>query len=655
MNWTPRIEKAEKFLQKTISRGRTIYQRYEDEREDATQSSQKRINLFYANVNTLKESLFNSLPKPDVSRMQRGAYNDDVSRVAALIIQRGLDYEVKTAKDVKDSVEAAILERLVPGFGQVWIRFADEQIFVERVYWEDFIWEPARSWNDVGWCGRKIHMTKDDFIAKFGEEAYQNMDGANYGDKDAPQDLTPEQINKNKICVYEIWDKTNRKVVHCIKGMEDVLQEQDDPLQLRDFFPCPPPLMANPTTNKFLPVPDYKIAQDQYDDIDILYARIQLIVKAIKVAGVYAADSQTEINRMLQGQENVLIPVDNWAMFADRGGVKGLIDWYPVNEVAQVLTTLQSQYTALKSELFEVTGMSDIIRGASNQYETASAQKIKAQFASVRMNGYQRDVSYFVTHILRIMTEIMVQLYSDERLQEIVGVLSPEDMALAPQALQILRNDRLLSSKVDVQADSLTQSDWALEKESRMELLGNVSQYLSTAVQLGGQVKELAPMLLGLLKFAVSGFKGATEVEGMMDRALDQMIAAASQPTPPQPSPEEIKAQAEMQKMQAEMQLKQQEAQQRLQLEQQQAQADLTVQQQQAQLDAMLSQQKLEHQREMNQMELQFKQQMLMLELQAKQASAAIKMQQDQRTAEMKEEEHERKQAESSSKERAKD
>ena len=97
MNWTPRIEKAEKFLQKTISRGRTIYQRYEDEREDATQSSQKRINLFYANVNTLKESLFNSLPKPDVSRMQRGAYNDDVSRVAALIIQRGLDYEVKTA------------------------------------------------------------------------------------------------------------------------------------------------------------------------------------------------------------------------------------------------------------------------------------------------------------------------------------------------------------------------------------------------------------------------------------------------------------------------------------------------------------------------------------------------------------------------------
>lgn len=655
MNWTPRIEEAEKFLEKAIYRGRTIYQRYEDEREDATQQTQKRINLFYANVNTLKESLFNSLPKPDVSRMQRGAYNDDVSRVAALIIQRGLDYEVKTAKDVKDSVEAAILERLVPGFGQVWIRFADEQILVERVYWEDFIWEPARSWNDVSWCGRKIHMSKEDFVSMFGEEAYNSIDGSVYGDKDAPLDLTPKQINKNKICVYEIWDKTTRKVIHCIKGMQAPLKENDDPLQLRDFFPCPPPLMANPTTNKFLPVPDYKIAQDQYDDIDILYARIQLIVKAIKVVGVYAADSQTEINRMLQGQENVLIPVDNWAMFADKGGTKGLIDWYPVGEVAQVLTILQGQYTALKSELFEVTGMSDIIRGASNQYETASAQKIKAQFASVRMNGYQRDVSFFVTHILRIMTEIMVQLYSDEKLQEIVGPLSEEDMQLAPQALQILRNDRLLSSKVDVQADSLTQSDWALEKDSRMELLGSVSQYLSTAVQLGNQVKELAPMLLGLLKFAVSGFKGAAEVEGMMDRALDQVIAQASQPQQPQPSPEEIKAQAEMQKMQMEMQLKQQEAQQRLQLEQQQAQADLTVQQQQAQLDAQLAQQKLEHQREMSQMELQFKQQMLMLELQAKQASAAIKMQQDQRTAEMKEEEHERKQAESSSKERAED
>src|SRR5690606_40090888 len=95
---------------------------------------------------------------------------------------------------------------------------------------------------------------------------------------------------------------------------------------------------------------------------------------------------------------------------------RGMIDWYPVEQVATVLQHLYSAFEATKGLLFEITGMSDIVRGASNQYETAAAQQIKAQFASVRMNGYQRDVAKFVAKILNIMSEMFTQLYSEQKI-----------------------------------------------------------------------------------------------------------------------------------------------------------------------------------------------------------------------------------------------
>ena len=70
MNWSNEITKFEKFSEDSREHGRKVYRRYEDERESADNG--KKINIFYANVNTQKESLYNSLPKPEVSRMHKG-------------------------------------------------------------------------------------------------------------------------------------------------------------------------------------------------------------------------------------------------------------------------------------------------------------------------------------------------------------------------------------------------------------------------------------------------------------------------------------------------------------------------------------------------------------------------------------------------------
>lgn len=597
--WDNRLDKAEKFLEKAHNHGRKVYRRYKDDRSDDNMFHFKRVNLFYSNVNTLKESLFNSMPKPEVSRVQRGDFEDEPSRVAALIMQRGLTYEINASETFDEAISSAIIDRLVPGIGQVWITFDEsEQIKVESVYWEDFLYEPCRKWSKCGWVGRRVHMSKKDFVEAYGEETLKRVIEKEANDGN----LTPKEINKDKICVYEIWDKRTRKVYHISKGLEEPIKEIDDPYQLRGFFPCPRPLIANVDTTSFLPVTDYHLAQDQYQQLDILYGRIDLIIKAMKVAGLYDG-ANTEIARMLEGAENILIPVDNWAMHAERGGAKGQIDWFPVEQVATVLQQLHSSFEAIKAMLYEVTGMSDIIRGASSEYETAAAQQIKAQFASVRMNGYQRDVARFVRDVMRIMGEMFTQLYSDEKILQIIGNLAPDDVQYLPQAAQILRNDILTKYKVDIQSNSLTQADWALEKEQRMEVVQTLGQMIGQIQQLVMQSPEMSMLGVQLVKFAIAGYKAGTELEGWIDKQLDAMAQTAKNPQPKEPSAEEKKAQADMQKSQMEAQLDQQRAQMELQIKQAEAQMK----------------------QQMMQMELQYKQQLASLDVQIKQVELMMK------------------------------
>jgi hypothetical protein len=83
--WDKELQKADKFMQRALEHGDRVYERYQDKRDDMNNpSSVKRANLFYSGVQTLRESLFNSLPKADVSRMHKDA-SDDVARVASLI------------------------------------------------------------------------------------------------------------------------------------------------------------------------------------------------------------------------------------------------------------------------------------------------------------------------------------------------------------------------------------------------------------------------------------------------------------------------------------------------------------------------------------------------------------------------------------------
>jgi len=633
--WVHEITEAEKETGDFHNRGRKTVRRFTDER-DMMEAQNRWFNIYYANTNIMTAALYAQLPKPTVSRRFKD-YEDDVARVAALILQRSITQDLDDPRDTFDStMKCAVQDRLIPGLAAAWLRLetdteevpeqdlmgdtfhpedgtepvppepltriTDQRVCVDYVYWQDFIWSPCRVWEERRWVGRKVYMDREALIKRFGKEK-GNQVPLDYNPTAIKHGSSPQSTPKNeavqKAVVYEIWCRESRNVYWLSKGYPELLDEKHDPLRLVGFEPCPRPMLANITTSNTCPRPDYYMIQDQYQELDSLNNRISLLLQACKVVGVYDKSAEG-ISRMLtEGFDNQLIPVDNWAMFAEKDGLKGNIDWLPLDVVVKAMTELIENRELVKQQIYELTGISDIVRGATKASETLGAQEIKSKFASIAIKKRQDEVAQFAADILRIKAEIQVKHFTPEVLikkSNIQGT-GEANMQFAEQALALLQTEEGFEWRIQITADSIAQADYAMEKADRVEFLTAVSSYLEKAVPMFQLVPGSSALLISMLKWAVAGFKGADEIEGLIDQELDRISKAP--PPPPKPDPEQQKMALEKQKGEQSMQIAQQKAE----LDAQSKQQDLAVKKQLAELEIR-----------MKEMEFQFKIKELQLE-----------------------------------------
>lgn len=578
--WKIELELAKRTDEKWVNRGKKIVKRYRDERAGTTGGN--RYNILWSNVQTLLPAIYAKAPKAEAVR--RNKDNDPAARCAAEILERALQYEIDHYPDFDEAMRNAVQDRLLPGRGVAWIRYEQREIAVaegaepsqyevkdctavDYVYWEDFRCSPARVWGEVTWVARRVYMSRDEVKARFGEILEERGKSA----ADVPLTHVPIGLDQmkdqgatngdteamKKAEVWELWDRKTKAVYWTAQGFDDLLDVREDPYGLDDFWPCPRPLFATQTSDTLVPVPDYALYQDQANELDMLTQRIGRLTQAVKVVGVYDA-SATGVQRMLQeGVDNTMIPVENWAVFSEKGGVKGQVDWLPLEQVVKALQQCYLAREQCKQVIYEITGISDIIRGATEASETATAQNIKRQFGSLRLRPRQQDVAMFASEILRIKAQLMMDIYSPESLVAMSGIMDTYDREFVEKALMLMKSEPMRAYRVEVAADSLIELDQEQEKASRTEFLGAASGFLRQAVPAAQQSPEMAPLLGEMLMFGVRAFKGGREMEAAFQKFVDQM----NQPKPQQPDPEAMKVQAEAQQkqmqMQADMQIEQ--------------------------------------------------------------------------------------------------
>lgn len=589
--WLASLESAAKIYEKWHKRAERITKRYRaDAEQTPTSEAATKFNIFWSNVQTLAPATYSRRPKVDVSRRFRD--QDPVARLAGMILERALQYEVDCGLDFHHTMEACVLDRLLGGQAVAWTRYeptfkqeeqqvpseADpmaletqiievidtEKTPTDYVFWKDFLISPARTWQDARWVARRVMFSKDALTKRFQESC-----AALGGDiSQVPCDYDPSQTDPDKrgteggtnpaiaegdttlrrALVWEIWDKETKQLIWVCKGYDFPLDVKDDPVQLQDFWPIPRPLWATMTNDTLVPVPDFVIYVSQLRELDEITNRISMLTKALRVIGVYDA-SQAALQTLLQGgMENRMVPVNSWAAFAEKGGLKGTMDFVPIEQILLVLKGLYEAREVLKQTIFEITGMADIVRGATVASETLGAQQIKAKFANLRLSSRQQQTAEFCTGILQIKAQIMCRQYSPETLvkisaaEQITECQGPEGQQKLQAAIALLKDENVRQYRIEVAASSMIELDEVDERERRNEFMSSVSNFMLAVKNIAEVAPPMMPVALEMLKFVVRGFNVGRSLEASIEDASDAIMAQLKAPKPPPPpSPEEVK------------------------------------------------------------------------------------------------------------------
>ena len=561
--WQDELKAEEKRNREWRRQGDQVVKRYLDKRKDQGPqynigTAEARVNLFHSNTFILMAFLYGQTPKVDVSR-RFGDANDDAARVASNIWERMLNTSVEPqGGDISTALWANLQDHLVPGLGVARVRYEFatkkedapplldemtgevveegyerevldwEDAPVDYVHWRDFHWGHCRMWKDCPWVGYDVYLTRNEATERFGAEkakdlTYKNQQvPAEDENTDNPDTRDPDKTAK----VCEIWDKKTLTAFWYHEDCAGMLDIKADPLQLSGFFPTPPPFLANESTDLFIPTLYFMLAQDLYNEVDQLSTRINIITNAVRVGGVYDAQFGNQLRSALTDVENTLIPVENYAQFAEKGKLAQIVDFFPVEDIIVVLDKLREMRREAIDLLYQVTGISDIMRGQGERYEGVGKAKLKAQFGSIRVQYLQNMFECWASNLLSIKAEVISKHFNAETIIEQSNIRFSHDASdprLLEQAIALIKDYPATLWRIRVQPESMAMVDWAQMKSDRAEFLTALATFMQSSAPLIQQDSGAAPMLLELLKFGLAGFKGGQEIETVLDQAIEQV------------------------------------------------------------------------------------------------------------------------------------
>lgn len=609
--WIEEIDLAERGCASWWRSSEGIIRRYKNEVRNgrgganAATNPIRRFAILWSNVQTLSPAIYAKCPVPEVSR--RFNDPDPVGKVAADVLERALSFSLE-AYDFDGRMQLCRNDYLLSGRGQLWARYVPhirtvasgdvdkdegeedaeeseeveyEEVLCDHVAWKDFLTNPTREWAETRWVSRRVFMTREELIRRFGPKIGKRVplnSGAKPND-DGPNDDPSGDVSK-KAQVYEIWDKVSKRAYWISKEFtESVLDQKDDPLGLKEFFPCPPPLNATVGPDSTIPVPDYVQYQDQADELDDLTQRIAKLQNALRMVGVYAGDANITLqNVFTPGNENALIPIDAYDLFKEKGGIKGLIEWVPIDMVIECLRGCYDARSQIIQDIYQITGLSDIIRGDSDPNETATAQGIKAQWGSLRVRDRQKDIQRFARDAIAIKAEIISEHFGIETLKAMTNVKlmtneekeaaqlqmqqqmmiwqgqaqaaqdqgaqpppqpqpDPEIMDLLKQpswedVTGLLKNDALRSFRIDIETDSTIEPDETAQKQAFTEYVGAITQLMTVASTILPGAPYVAPLFAEIFKQSARVFKVSRTLEDTIDKVFE--TAEAQPPAQPE-------------------------------------------------------------------------------------------------------------------------
>lgn len=569
------------------------------------------INLLNSDVKVLLPTYYSRLPKVVAERTFKDS--DPLGRLAAQVLERATQYCILQQQDrFNFAIRAAVQDKLLPGRGQVAIRYDakfeqqtddagqpvgqpirkpnSEEVVIEPLNWLDYFHSTARNPYEQRWRAKRVYMTRQQLVDRFGEKIGRAVELGDTDDEGRKRKISDgEREFLQQAEVFEIEDEPSKRRYWISKGYKDgPLDIKKDHLKLKGFFSFPTPLLATTTTDSSYPTADWKITESLSEQIETITRRIQAMVECIKFVGSTAESFNKDVKKMLALNDGELWPIRNWSKFVEAGGFKGVIDFLPFEKCVEAIPVLMQQRDDLLAKYDLIKGIPDIIRGSSDPNETAAAQQRKSHWVNVKTADDQRDVQRFIREIISKVGEIIVEpgLFADETIALMCGIqqMKQEDQQNYGAALQLLRDDRLRTFRLDIETDSTIAANEEEEKASRMEYFQTITSMTQSIEQIMTFRPELMRPLVEAGTSAAATFRNSRSDVGSWEKAWedieanDKAKAEQAAMNPPPPDPQMMALQIEQQKVQndsQDMQRKMQESQAKLQGDAMKVQAEM--------------------------------------------------------------------------------
>lgn len=550
--WQKKISSENIVHGKWRDKGKAIYDRYKvkDQKNDS-------FNILYSNVQTLRSSVYSGKVNPDVRKRfpKKGELED---RSLAEAMERCLQFS-NDEEGIDSKIYYCVDDLLVPGLGQVRLRYTpffkekprdriplsiteaesgfkymdaenkeyssgnvyideegsyslseqeEEKVYecvtTEVVPWDRFIWEPSKCWEDVSWAGIIHYLRKEDVEEQLGAEISEKIsyEFSSNGEKEA-KDLCKAKI-------YEIFDKKKRKIIILCDGVPDILKEIDDPLNLEGFYPFPEPLIANCTSSDLIPIADYIFYQSQALELESITYRINDLTNRLRFRIVYDSSFPT-FERIANASDADSIPLEDFRRITGDNNLDSVFKVIPNDDLMKTISSLKVLQQGVKETIYEIGGISDVLRGQSDSSETLGAQQIKRNFASKRIDTKSRRVYEFIRNIMRIKSEIIVEQFSKSTIQIISGI------DLSDEMINTMKNDMLRSYKIDVQTEETQDADQ--DQKNRIDMITAITSFVAAigpAVEQGFMPIEVAKEIM---LFGLRSFKGSREIEEVIEES----------------------------------------------------------------------------------------------------------------------------------------
>jgi hypothetical protein len=441
MGWLAEIEQAKKREKKYRETGKLVREIYDGDKSESTP-----FNVLYSNTEVMLPSLYSMTPIPVVERRYKDA--DPLGKASAVAAQRCLSFLLDTSSQEQETfhevVKGTVLDALLPGRGVASIKYEaeldgdtkkSEWICTESRAWDRVLFGFARKWIKTPWVAYELNIDKAEAKRLFGDKANQIEYSRGEGEEAGEKQNTGE---RKTALIYQIWDKDGGRKIRYVSPQypDGYLRVDDDPLKLSGFYNTPRPLMFVEKTNDQIPVSLYVLYENQAKELNNITVRINRIISALKVRGAYDSALGEDLGNIMEADDNQLIPADKSASLAAQGGLDKSIWFMPLEVLIQTLRELYVSREQCKAVIYEIMGISDIARGATDPNETLGAQQIKSQWGVLRLRSKQYEVQRYCRDMMRMMLEAAAGQFSQETWAKMTGLPYLTDMQFQQLSMQ---------------------------------------------------------------------------------------------------------------------------------------------------------------------------------------------------------------------------